>query len=161
MSLCRLPIELHAQSWAGRRQQVPVLPLWLNRDYVGQKLSWPVGLLLHAEVGTCEVQVQAGGRRDRPEWVVNGELYVVGFAHGGYLLRFGDAPSDTQVNASVVYPLLLHELLELPFGAELLPGGQGYGGAKPQHLVGSGVFRTQGIFDKEGTQRLDFAAEPK
>src|SRR5215203_1260042 len=122
MSLCRLPIELHTQSWSRGRQQVTILPLWLNRDDVGQERSWPVGLFLDTE------------------------LYVVRFAYGGDLLRFGDAPSDTQVNADVVYPLLLHELPELPFGAKLLPGGQGHGGAKPQQLVRPGVLRAQGVF---------------
>src|SRR5215213_5910284 len=97
-TLCRLPIELHAESRARGRQQVTVLPLGLHRDDVGQERSRPVGLLLDAEVRAREVQVQAGRRRDGPERVVDGELYVVGFAHGGDLLRLGDAPGDAQVD---------------------------------------------------------------
>jgi hypothetical protein len=105
---------------------------------------------LDAEVRARQIQVQAGRRRYRTEWVVDGELYVVGFAHGGDLFRLGDAPGDAQVDAGVIYPLLLHEFPELPFGAELLPGCQGYGGAQPQHLVRGGVLGAQGVFDEEG-----------
>ncbi len=72
----RLPIELHAQSRVLGRQQVPILPLGLHGDDVGQERSWPVRLLLNTEVGAREVQVQAGGRRDGSERVVDGEPYV-------------------------------------------------------------------------------------
>jgi hypothetical protein len=64
-TLRRFPIELHAQSWSHGRQQVPVFPLGLLRDDVGQDRSRPIGLLLDTEVGAREVQVQAGGRRAR------------------------------------------------------------------------------------------------
>src|SRR5918995_3737038 len=86
-TLGRLPIELHAQSWSRGRQQVTILPLGLHRDDIGQECSWPVGLLLDTEVRARGVQVQAGGRRDRPERVVDGELYVVRLAHRRDLLR--------------------------------------------------------------------------
>jgi hypothetical protein len=45
--LLEIPVELHAQSRVPTWQQVAVLPLDLHWD---------------AEVGTREVQVQAGGR---------------------------------------------------------------------------------------------------
>jgi hypothetical protein len=74
--LLEIPVGLHAQSRVPTWQQVDVLPLGLHWDDVGQERSWFVGLLLEAEVGTREVQVQAGGHRDRPERVVDGEPYV-------------------------------------------------------------------------------------
>jgi hypothetical protein len=71
------PVELHAQFRVPTWQQVAILSLGLPRDDVGQERSWLVGLLLDTEVGTREVQMQTGGRRDRPERVADGEPYVV------------------------------------------------------------------------------------
>ena len=83
-TLRRLPIELHAPS-RSRGRQVTILPLGLHRDDVGQERSWPVGLLLDTEVRAPEVHVQAGGRRNRPERVVDGELL--------YLSLLGQSPA--------------------------------------------------------------------
>src|SRR5215213_5819268 len=159
--LRRFTVEYHAKSVGRGRQQVAILPLGLHGDDVGEERPWFVGLLLDAEVGAREVQVQAGGRRDGPRRVVDGEIYVVSFAHGGDLLRLSEAAGEAQVDAGVVYPLLLHQLPEIPLGAELLPGGQGYGGTQPQHLVGAGILGTQRVLDKEGPQGLGLATEPQ
>ena len=72
-----------------------------------------------------------------------------------------DAPGDAQIDAGVVYPLILHEFPELPLGSELLPGRQGHDGAQPQHLVRTGVLGAQWVFYEEGPQRLGFATQPQ
>src|SRR5215207_8412050 len=155
----RLAVELYAESGAYRGQEVAVLPFGLHRHHVGQERSRPVGLLLDAEVRAREVQLQAGRRGDRPQRVVDGELYVVCLTHGGDLLRLREAAGDTEVHAGVVDPFSLDELTELPLRAELLARGKGHGTAQPQHLVGSRVFGAQRVLDKERAHWLGLAAE--
>src|SRR5215217_7829981 len=62
-----LAVELHAEAGAGRRQDVAVPPLQLDRHYVRQQYARLGRLLLDPDVRGGEVELGAGGRRDRAE----------------------------------------------------------------------------------------------
>src|SRR5204863_8866803 len=132
----------------------------LHRDDVAEGLVRAARLLLHPEVRRRQVQLQAGGRRDRPERVVYRQLDVMGLAPAGDLARLGEAAGDAEVDARVVDPLLLDQLAELPLRAELLARRQRDAGAPPERLKGVGVLRAQRVLDEEGVELLDLAAEP-
>src|SRR5579884_1182424 len=72
MPSCCFAIKLDAKARAGRRKQVAVLPLWLDRHDVGQHGAGAARLFLDSKVAARQVQLQARSAGDRSERVVDG-----------------------------------------------------------------------------------------
>ena len=115
-----LLVELNPQSGRRRREQISVLPGWLQRDHIGEHLIWFPWLLLHSNVRAGEVEVQAGRGRDRAEGVMDCQLDVMRFAPAGNFPGFRYAADQTEVDPGVVDPLLLDRLAKLQQGDALL-----------------------------------------
>src|SRR5262245_22356303 len=117
-------VELHSQARAVRRQQVAVLEGDLDGEDVRKHAAGDAGQLLDPEVAGGQIQVEAGGRRDRPERIVRRELDVVGLAPARDLPGLGDPAADAEVDPAVLDQVLLHQLAEIPLRGELLAGGE-------------------------------------
>ena len=87
------------------------------------------------------------------------DVYVVSLAPVGDLQRLSEPPDDAEVDAGIAYELLLDDLAERPFAGPLLAGGDREVDVASDGPIAAGILGAQGVFDKEGLERLQLPAQ--